>query len=67
MHTYNARAGRRPLALTLLGVALAACADEPVAPRGSSKIDPGTPALAVEEIQITVTNASGGGEVGSLR
>jgi hypothetical protein len=67
MHRFNARAGRWPLALTLLGIAaLAACADEPVAPTSSAKTA-GTPALAVEEIQVTVTNASGGGEVGSLQ
>ena len=68
MHTFNARAGRWPLALSLLGLAaLAACADEPVAPKPSSNIAPGTPKLAWEEIQVTVTNASGGGEVGSLQ
>ena len=68
MHTFNARAGRWPLALTLMGLAaLAACADEPVAPRSSANIERGTPTLAVEEIRITVTNASGGSEVGSLQ
>ena len=68
MHTFNARAGRWPIALTLVGLAaLAACTDEPVAPRSSSSIAPGTPKLALEEIHVTVTNASGGGEVGSLQ
>ncbi len=68
MPTFNARAGRWPLALTLLGVvALGACADEPVAPSASSRPKPGAPALEVEPIQVTVTNASGGGEVGSLQ
>jgi hypothetical protein len=67
MHRINARAGRWPLALTLLGVAaVGACADEPVSPKSSPDITR-TPALAVEEIQVTVTNASGGGEVGSLQ
>ena len=38
MHAYTARAGRWPLALTLLGLAaLAACADEPVAPDTAAK------------------------------
>src|SRR5215204_3823894 len=67
MQRYNARAGRSPLALTLLGLAaLAACSDEPVAPK-SLRTSPGTPALAVEEITFTVTNASGGSEAGSLQ
>ena len=69
MHTFNARAGRWPLAFTLLGLAAlaAACADEPVAPRSSSRSEPGAPSLEVEPIQVTVTNASGGFEVGSLQ
>src|SRR5687768_16138792 len=67
MQRYNARVGRSPLALTLLGlVALAACADEPVAPKSSPEIAR-TPALSLEEITFTVTNASAGSEVGSLR
>ena len=65
--TVTARAARRPRALMVAALAaLGACADEPVAPTSSPKI-PGTPALAVQEIQVTVTNASGGGEVGSLQ
>ena len=67
MHTFNARAGRWPLALTIVAVtALGACADEPVAPKSTPRIA-GTPALAMDEIQVTVTNASGGSEVGSLQ
>ena len=67
MHRINLRARRRPLALTLFGLAvLAACADEPVAPKSSPGIAR-TPALGVEEITFTVTNASGGYEVGSLQ
>jgi len=67
MHTFNARASRWPLALTFLGVAaIAACADEPVAPRSSPTIASATRALR-EEIHVTVTNGSGGGEVGSLQ
>jgi hypothetical protein len=69
MHTFNARAGRWPLAIMLFSLAAlaAACADETVAPTSSSRPTPGSPALEVEPIQVTVTNASGGGEVGSLQ
>ena len=67
MHISTRRSGRWPLALTLLGLAaLAACADDPVAPT-RSKVAPGTPSLAVGEVQVTVTNASGGSDVGSLQ
>ncbi|HUQ81406.1 MAG TPA: right-handed parallel beta-helix repeat-containing protein [Gemmatimonadaceae bacterium] len=67
MQRYLARASRWRLALTVSGLAmLAACADEPVAP-ASTKVTPNTPALAVGEIQVTVTNASGGNDVGSLQ
>ena len=67
MHTFNVRAGRWPLALTIVAVAaLGACADEPAAPKSTPRIA-GTPALAMDGIQVTVTNASGGSEVGSLQ
>src|SRR5687768_2927316 len=68
MHTYNGRVGRRSLALRLLGIATlaAACADEPVAPKTSPTIASATRTLR-EEIHVIVTNASGGGEVGSLQ
>ena len=67
MHTFNARAGRWPLALTFMSLAaLAACADEPVAPKSSSNIVRAT-ASEHEDLQVTVTNASGGSEVGSLQ
>ncbi len=68
MHTFNTRARHWPLALTLFGLAaLAACADEPAAPGSPATIAPGTPVLAIEPIQVTVTNASGGTDVGSLQ
>jgi len=69
MHVFIARAGRWPLAFTLLGLAAlaAACSNETVAPRYSSAPKSGTRALNAEPIQVTVTNASGGGEVGSLQ
>ena len=67
MHTFNARAGRWSLARSVVTIAaLAACSDEPVAPRSTPRIG-GTPALGVEEITFTVTNTSAGSEVGSLR
>ena len=67
MHTVASRAGRWPLALTLLGlIALGACADDPVAPKIPSK--PNLSASASDDfVELTVTNASGGLEIGSLR
>ena len=69
MHTVNARAGRWPLAFTFLGLAAlaAACSNEPVAPKSSPNLKPGTPSLEMEPIQVTVTNASGGYDVGSIQ
>src|SRR5262245_43191397 len=69
MHMVHSRAGRWPLAFMLFGLAAlaAACSNEPVAPKSSSSPKPGTPALNAEPIEVTVTNASGGGEVGSLQ
>ena len=68
MDTFSARAGRWPLALMVFCVAAlaAGCTNEPVAP-GYSSPKPGTPALEMEPIQITVTNASGGYDVGSIQ
>src|SRR5689334_8556455 len=69
MDTFIARAGRWPLALMLwaLAVLAAACSDEPVAPKPSLTAKPGAPLLAIGELQVTVTNASGGNDVGSLQ
>lgn len=55
------RRGRWPLALTLL--ALGACADEPAAPRPPRGLRPNANLGDV----ITVTNTSGGKDMGSLR
>jgi hypothetical protein len=44
-----------------------ACANEPVAPKYSSTFKPGTHALVMDPIQVTVTNASGGNDVGSIQ
>ena len=68
MRTVASRARRRPLALSLLGLAaLGACADEVVAPRNPSALAPRAAALAGEWVSVTVTNTSGGTDVGSLR
>jgi hypothetical protein len=68
MRTVTARAARWPLALTLMALgALSACSDEPVAPKSSSTPDPKAATLAGQDIQVTVTNASGGTQTGSLR
>ncbi|MDF2774480.1 MAG: polymorphic outer membrane protein [Geminicoccaceae bacterium] len=68
MQSFIPRAGRWRLALKLLGfVALGACADEPIAPLDPSALAPKTSALAGEWVTVTVTNTSGGTEVGSLR
>src|SRR5215471_11526074 len=69
MDTFIARAGRWPLALMLWALATlaAACSNETVAPRYSSTAKPGAPALEMQPIQVTVTNASGGYDVGSIQ
>ena len=71
----NTRASRRPLALSVAAFAaltvLTACVDEPVAPRLPSAANlsaADTSALPTfDPIYLTVTNSSGGTEVGSLR
>jgi hypothetical protein len=75
MFLFNMRASRRPLALSVAAVValvtLTACADDPVAPRRPSAVNPSaadTSARAnFDPIYLTVTNSSGGIEVGSLR
>ena len=68
MQSYIPRAGRRRLALHLLGLAaLGACTEEPVEQRNPSALSPTASALAGEWVTVTVTNTSGGTEVGSLR
>ena len=65
MDRLTSRGGRWLLALTFVG--LGACADEPIAPGKPSALAPETSALAGEWVTVTVTNTSGGTEVGSLR
>ena len=69
MHVTNLRAGRWPLALSLLTlVTLGACADDPVAPRNPTTISPALAGAPTGEfVNVTVTNTSGGTDVGSLR
>ena len=68
MPFFTPRAGRWPLALSLAAIAaLGACADEPVAPRTPSPLAPQASVLGAEWVDVTVTNTSGGTEIGSLR
>ena len=68
MQSYIPRARRWRHAVNLLGLAaLGACADEPVAPGNPSALAPRAAALAGEWVTVTVTNTSGGTDVGSLR
>ena len=64
MYPYVSRVGRWPLAL--ICATLAACADDPAAARVVAPEAPRSPNAAVGDV-ITVTTASGGTEVGSLR
>ena len=70
MPSFLTRARRQPLARTIVLLtglfALGACSDELAAPK-PSRPTPDTRALAIEPIQVTVTNASGGSDVGSLQ
>jgi hypothetical protein len=64
MQTFIPRVGRWLLALT--AAMLAACTDEPVAPHHRTP-SPSAAKLADEFVNVTVTNASGGTEVGSIQ
>jgi hypothetical protein len=67
MQSSTSRAGRWPIALTILGVAaLSACSDDPASPKQPSVTAPAAD-VAPATLQLKVTNASGGTEVGSLR
>lgn len=69
MQTFASRADRWSLAL-ILGVAtLAACSDEPIAPKRVSvpEAEAAGRGNATEPVHLYVTNTSGGTEVGSLR
>jgi hypothetical protein len=69
MHTVVSRAGRWPLALSLVGlIALGACADDPVAPKIPSRANLATSGPPTDTfVTVTVTNTSGGIDVGSIR
>ena len=69
MQAFTPRAGRWPIALSLLAVvALGACADDPVAPSIPSSANPAVAAAGSDDfLFLTVTNTSGGTDVGSIR
>ena len=71
MHTRSSRAGRRPLAITIATLlaltSLAACSDEPVAPKHRPSLEPKASMGGVDWVDVWVTNTSGGTEPGSLR
>ena len=72
MQSFTRRAGRWPLALTIVALAaVTACADDPAAPKVSTTptrtLIPDDPGDPDGHIEVTVTNPSGGTEVGSIR
>jgi len=68
MLSYATRAGRWPLAFTVAAVmALGACADDPVQPRVQPPSKPNASVPTGEFVDVTVTNVSGGTDVGSIR
>ena len=68
MPSFTVRVGRWPLAFSLAAlVAVGACADEPVGPNPASTLPRQASLQSVGPGEVTVTNKSGGTEVGSLR
>jgi hypothetical protein len=69
MRFYSPRAGRWPLAFTAAAVvALGACADDPVQPKMQPPSKPNASVPPTGEfVEVTVTNTSGGFDVGSIR
>jgi len=68
MQQYASRAGRWPLALTFAALAaLGACAEESVAPPHEAPASAKLVAQWDTSVTVTVTNTSGGTDVGSLR
>jgi len=68
MHTVNSRAARWPRVLIIAAAAaLGACADEPVAPKTPPTVASKSAGPTSPWVDVTVTNVSGGVEVGSLR
>jgi hypothetical protein len=66
MHTVVSRAAHWPRAVIIAAV-LSACADEPVAPTLPSSLTPKAAVVPGSFVDVTVTNTSGGLDVGSLR
>ena len=71
MQTRSSRAGQRSLAMTITALvaltSLAACTDEPVAPKHRPTIAPNAAVRGLDWVEVWVTNTSGGTEPGSLR
>ena len=68
MLSYATRASRWPLAFTIAAVmALGACADDPVQPKMQPPSKPNASVPTGEFVELTVTNASGGTDSGSIR
>ncbi len=71
MRSCSPRAGHWPLAFTAAAVvALGACADDPVRPKTQAPSKPNAsvpPGPTGEFVEVTVTNLSGGIDVGSIR
>lgn len=69
MHVFNSRVGHWPIAFTFVSlVVLAACSDDPVAPKISSRANAAFSGPPTDTfVTLTVTNTSGGTDVGSIR
>ena len=68
MRVSTLRAARWRLALSLAAiVSLGACADDAIAPKIPSAVESTSEQVSGDWLDVTVTNASGGTEVGSLR
>src|SRR5687768_7461444 len=68
MHIVTSRVAEWSRALIIVATAaLAACADDPIAPKPPAALESQASALPGEWVDVTVTNTSGGTDVGSVR